>query len=380
MRDQRGVFGQAVGKLVFVDVIGVETERRSACACSVLFSGVAELALKRLCDRDRAREDDARIARHIVEHRIESIEVSRKQCVRNQCPRTAVELHADLPSFERRHVHFVAELAHGGLGPRNRVDRVRYLTCRAELHGADLVRRLLILRVEVAYPGDLVVIELDSARKTPVRCEDVDQCAARRKGASVLDQRDPLVPAGQKLLDQLVSFDSLTDLERQQPFRDVRSRRDAPKKAGCGNDQHTPRGVLGQTGEGGHALHFGTTIGHDLEQWTRICGGEHQHVAVRVPEQEPQVRLVSIRLVEVRGDDYQALFVARGDGLRKRPIERAVRKCADVDPRSTGERFDQLTNRGICILQRRLKRHRVACASPAECAGPTKVASPRCWP
>ena len=112
-----------------------------------------------------------------------------------------------LPDEVRRPVerrHEVVRDRHGLalLAQRRLLQVEAALGRRIDVRALDLVQRALRERRERAHGLDLVAEELHSQRLASGRREDVDQAAANREMAALLDAVDPFVAGERKLLGQ----------------------------------------------------------------------------------------------------------------------------------------------------------------------------------
>ena len=188
-----------------------------------------------------------------------------------------------------------------------------------DLDGLGVAERALRERREPAQRLDLVVEQVDADRALLGRRVDVEQPAADRELAAVLDLVDALVPGGDEVARALVEVEQLADLEGEA----VRAQRRVGDLLGQGDRGHDDDGGLG--------------AGAAIQQ--RVERGDAQADEVRRRRQVRLVRDAAARIeahgarpqpgAQVGGEVARGPVVARDD--HRRPARVAV-----------GERRDQV--------------------------------------
>ena len=192
----------------------------------------------------------------------------------------------------------------------------------------DGVERALRERREGAHGLDLVPEELDAQRLPPRGRKDVDEAAANRELAAVVDPLDALVAGERELLRELLEaeLDAGSEHDRRRallggrhPLRERRRR--GEHEPPCGEDVERPRTLADE-------------VRRRLEpRLPSHAAARQQRDALR-PE-EPAGRLGEIPRVAVVRDEHDGLLPAR-------VVQRSEdeRKHRLGDPRTLGQRLD----------------------------------------
>ena len=184
-------------------------------------------------------------------------------------------------------------------------------TSRAGMSVASFseLRRPLRRRVEQPERLDRVAEQLDAQRPAVERAEDVDDPAAGREGAQVLDQRRRLVAHVGQPAEEGVAVEVLAHAHHlAQRVQHVRREHPLVERA-PGEHQRREPGPLAQVEQRAEPLGDHGRVGRQLVPGQHLVAGELQHVGLhqraRAAEEERQIRGQLLGRVLVRGDAQQ---------------------------------------------------------------------------
>jgi len=204
-RDRRAVYGEHWSRResrcqrVQIDVEGLEWEMRSPAARRLARAPALYFLGQCAHDRRRVFHDDRHVFGDVVEqrdHRMERREVALDAEV-GVPERDVVD---QLPSLGRRVVDRVTQAAQRSAGTRLGLRVDARLARRRYPERFDCLERALILRIEAPHAHDHVSVELDAYRELGACRPHVEQPAAHRERARVLDHgRAKIAGARQEL-------------------------------------------------------------------------------------------------------------------------------------------------------------------------------------
>ena len=340
---------QRLGHVRRVEVVRVEVERGLA-----LRAPRREVALRSLERVGRGPHRRRRVEHHheqivgqVVEEGLELRIERGEEALEPEVQTAALQIVEDLLGRPRRHVDAVAELSHPHAGERDLVGAVERVLDGVHAQLAHALERALVVGVEALDREHEPVVELDARGLRRVGRVDVDERAAHRERARVLDHGDAHVAALDEHVDQLVPVELLLGAHHHRALQDRVPGRHPARQRAHRRDQEPPREPLGEVEEGGEPLHRRAAIGRHLQERARLVRRIAEHVvrrvSVRVGHAREQLEIGhrAPRRVGVRGQHEHPVLRARGV-LGQQERRGARGQAGQIDPALGGQRAERV--------------------------------------
>ena len=270
------------------------------------------------CPRQRGRivEKDDGVRGHVIQQGVELVVVGWEERVRTEECASADDIVDERSGLGCRPIDRFGEGSHLLTSARNRaaidddLSRGRKQQLGPLRH--ILVRRL-VGRVERLDRQNEIAVELDPERHVARGRPHIEDRAAQRKTAGVLDDRHPKIPGLGQPCDERIALELLLGDDSRGRTRNFAPRHHAPNKSVRRHDEHAPAESLRQPKERRRATHGCPAIRIHVGVGRKLACGEDQNVAwlVRVvrpcsSHKESNVRRDSPRLFDVLGHDHGA--------------------------------------------------------------------------